>query len=302
MKTLNRKILYIATIFLAILYVFSFTKSCSSKDRRKLIKTALVNPKYKNSISEFELYKGNSKLTIKKTDNFWTIKSSQEILQKNNDIYQLPASDEKMKNFINTLTGIVNMYKISDDINKGSAFGLSDFESFHIKYHIKDGEAHELIFGKHDFSQTSRFFMTDKNTAVYETNLNFDSFLTTSIQSWAEPFIISQEVFGKIKPEDIVQQTPKITDLQKFLELRHGGFPSHYQSSDNPDTAIIMELGNKKRIVLNIFKTDSQQEYIVKVQYFSATREGSLSNDNAFYTSHYKISYWTYNKIKEITL
>ena len=43
----NSKILIGLTAFLTILYFLSFTKSCSSSDKREKVKTALVNQKYK---------------------------------------------------------------------------------------------------------------------------------------------------------------------------------------------------------------------------------------------------------------
>ena len=55
--------------------------------------------------------------------------------------------------------------------------------------------------------------------------------------------------------------------------------------------------GNKSKIILEIFSLSGEESsFVVKVRYFKPDA------DAAFYTSYSKISAWTYNKIKEITL
>ena len=46
-------ILILIAAFLTVLYALSFTKSCSSSDKREKVKTALVNLKYKDTINSF---------------------------------------------------------------------------------------------------------------------------------------------------------------------------------------------------------------------------------------------------------
>ena len=293
--TKNNKILIVLAVILAALYILSFTRSCTSKDSREKIKTSLVNQKYKDSITSFELQDATGSLTITNKGDFWTVGT-------------LSASNERMQSFINNLTTIRNLYKISDKINKNSTLGLTTGTEFHLKYFIQD-TSHELIFGNQDFSLSSRYMMTEKSTQVYEIDSSLDTYLTTSVQSWAEPFIISQIVFGKITPQDI-QRTSVInqnhltsmSDTQKLLDLRHGGIPgeeellSALQNSKTPDTTITLELGNKNEIELKIYPTKSENEYIVMTEYHKQ------KGDSPYYTSVSKISSWTYNKIKEITL
>lgn len=289
------KILIVLAVILAALYVLSFTRSCSSKDSREKIKTSLVNQKYKDSITSFELEDATGAIKITNRGSFWTVGT-------------LPASSERMQSFINNLTSIRNLYKISDKINKNNTLGLTTGTEFHLRYSTQDN-SHELIFGNQDFSLSSRYMMTEKNTQVYEIDSSLDTFLTTSIQSWAEPLIISQLVFGKITPDDIQRTTvlnqnhlSSISDLQKLLDLRHGGIPdeevlqSTLQNNQTPDTTITLELGNKNEIELKFFPTKSDNEFIVITEY--KRQKGGKS----YYTSVCKISSWTYNKIKEITL
>lgn len=289
------KILIVLAALLTALYILSFTRSCTSKDSREKIKTSLVNQKYKDSIVSFEFKDATGSLTITNKGDFWTVST-------------LPASNERMQSFINNLITVRNLYKISDKINKNSTLGLTTGTEFHLKYSTQD-TSHELIFGNQDFSLSSRYMMTEKSTQVYEIDSSLDTYLSTSVQNWAEPFIVSQLVFGKITPQDIQRTSvinqnhlTSISDTQKLLDLRHGGIPgeeellSALQNSKTPDTTITLELGNKNEIELKIYPTKSENEYIVITEYHKQ------KGDSPYYTSVSKISSWTYNKIKEITL
>ncbi len=297
----KNKILLIITALLAVLYILSFTQVFSSKDRREKLKTSLVNPKYKETISSFELSDAAGTLEIEKKGSFWTADS-------------IPVSSERIENLISDLTTIRNLYKISDKITKNSTFGLTNGTEFHLRYFTDTG-FHELVFGNQDFSLSSRYMMTEKSTQVYETDDSFDKYLTTSIQSWSEPYIISREVLGHINQKDIqtvniteaengrVIKYSKLSDTEKInslLELRHGGtagINSEKVLLADSLMTLIIELGNKKSIILEIYDENSPNEtsYIVKSEYKNEAGKTE-------YTGLCKISGWTYNKIKEITL
>jgi len=295
--TKNTKILIGLTAFLSLLYLMSFTKSCTSKDSRERVKTSLVNPKYKDSITSFELEDAAGSLTINYNGQFWTAGS-------------LPASPERIQNLLEDLTIIRNLYKISDKISQKSTFGLTNGTEFHLRYNTEDS-FHELIFGNQDFSLSSRYLMTEKNTQVYEIDNTLDKYLSTSLQSWAEPFIISQVVLGKITADDI-QRTQvinheenhisSVSDLQKLLDLRHGGYPNftpdelNEVTSEKPQITITLELGNKNEIEIQLYKSKNENDFIVLTEY------KSQKDTRPVFTSASKISSWTYNKIKENTL
>lgn len=295
--TKNTKILIGLAAFLSLLYLMSFTKSCTSKDSRERIKTSLVNPKYKDSITSFELEDATGSLTINYNGQFWTAGS-------------LPASPERIRNLLEDLTTIRNLYKISDKISQKSTFGLTNGTEFHLRYNTEDS-FHELIFGNQDFSLSSRYLMTEKNTQVYEIDNTLDKYLSTSMQSWAEPFIISQVVLGKITVNDIQRSQvinheenhiSSVSDLQKLLDLRHGGYPDftpdelNEVTSENPQITITLELGNKNEIEIQLYKSKNENDFIVLTEY------KSQKDTSPVFTSASKISSWTYNKIKENTL
>ena len=100
-------ILIATSIVLFFAYILSFT-NFSSTDKRKLVKTALVNNKYLDSINRFELSQGEQKITLSKEKagggDVWFI-----LAENNKKI--LPADKELINNFIGAklkITGTLN--------------------------------------------------------------------------------------------------------------------------------------------------------------------------------------------------
>lgn len=297
----NSKILIAVTAFLVIFYFLSFTKNCSSQDKREKIKTALVNQKYKDSINSIYLQDSTGFIELTKQNDFWVLSSGSQL--------SVPASSERINNLLDELTKVRNLYKISDKINKNSSLGLTNGTEFHIRYNYGNDSFRELIFGNQDFSLSSRYIMTGENTQVYEIDSSMDVYLTTSIQSWTEPYLVSREVLSAndiqnarvfIHEKGENKTSGTITDLNKYLELRHGGLPSEqeYETIQNqkPVVRIEIENGDKTGITQEIFSSENEGSYLVKTGYYKA------DSKTAFYTSYSKISTWTYNKIKETTL
>lgn len=275
------KILYILTAAFFILFMLSFTKSCSSTDKRETIKTALVNPKYENSITSIQLCNSQNCIFLTKQGNFWTV-------SENDNQNTVPASAQMVEKLIKDLITVRNMYKLSDKITNKNDFGLTDENSFVLKYNFQDG-FHTIVFGNQDFSQTNRYLMTDKNTQIYEVDSSFEKYLTTSLQNWSEPFIISQQILGKITADDVQN-----IDASKLLELRHGGL-SPLQNSDlqgrlSPLSKLTLELGNKNHINLDIYEL-TDETYSVVTKYYKSTSTYPI------YSSNMKISSWTYNQL-----
>lgn len=295
------KILFVVLALLLVLYILSFTKSCSSTDKRDIVKTALVNKKYGDKIDAFQLMKGNDVLLLSKTDDIWYVDSDKI------PGISIPADTNRIQKLTNDLINIQEMYKLSDNLTEKNSFGLTESDAFTLRYYFSDN-FNDIIFGNQDFALSSRYMMSGKSTVVYEIPNTFDKYLTTSVQSWTEPYIISQQVLGPIKAADI-QRTfvtfdgvTKQHDFDdKLLDLRHGGFPtaSKFSSTmfENPEMAIKLELGNKNTIKINIVHVEGgdEQEYNVAVEYIN-------SDTGNNYQSYSKISTWTYNKIKEIML
>lgn len=312
MLKIKNKYLYIIIVILIFLYVFSFIFQRS--DKRKSLKSTLINPSYVNEIEYFELFDGDKeKLIFQKNGNVWEIHKNYE-----NNIQKLPAESTIINDFFKTASGVVNMYKISDTFTKDNSFMILKPGYIQFKYTYKD-KIYEIYFGAQDFSLSSRYVMSGKSTNIYEISNFMDKYLTTSVQFWCDSSLISQNVFGKIQVSDIQKnyvifddKMHIFSDLQKLLDLRHGGFISNIQSNQdekNPENAyknnhqnkeyeskmtIFLELGNKNQITLNFFQLKENSFVSVESVYENSVGEKFVYNS--------QISLWTYNKIKEITL
>jgi len=291
-------ILWIIIIFLTLSFSLSFIKS-SSKDKRKPVKTALLNPKYKASLNSFILYDSSNAIEFSNNGAFWTINNP------TNPDNKLPADNQKVQNLIEKLTQVNNMYKISDSLSTKNDFGLQDSTSFHLIYYTNsDTNAYtDLIFGNHDFTQQYRYFMTGNNSSVYEINTDLDSYLTSNLSVWNEGLIISKNLIKnpdiqKIQISNFIENTSKTliagTDAfteysSKLLELRQGGIPE-----ENPQEDILLEIkinfGNLDEVILQIYSSIHEGEYLLKEKY-------NLYNSTEFlYIT--KISGWTYSKLQ----
>ena len=304
-KTKNKSdiILFSVAAVLLVFYIISFTKSCSSTDKREIVKTALVNKKYKDEINQFQLQSMGQLITLSKLDGRWYI------IPGDNTEISMPADETKINRFIDDLVTVQDLYKLGDNSSKNNSFGFSEPSAFNIRYYYgENGDFKDIIFGNQDFALSSRYMMSGKSTTVYEIGSTFDIYLTTNVQSWTEPYIISQQFLGNIKADDIQRclvtydgTTAAVNFDSKLLELRHGGFPTtryfSFEMFDNPLMEIKLELGNKNNIVLKICQSgkSDEQEYFIETEY-----RNESSNTN--YVSYSKISGWTYNKITEIML
>lgn len=295
-------ILTVAAFILFLIFLLSAINNGKS-DKRKKNSTALLNPKNTSKVYKIELINIEGKVVLEKQKDFWIIDSS-------DSDYKIPANSSYIFNFLNDLSHIVDLYKITEINSKNT----NDFFPVHqttcVKYFYNESDFTTLYFGSYDFSQSYRYFRTEKNTNVYEINTELDKYLQTSFQVWAEPNLISQNVSGKIKKEDIQRIVSVSKDLnlnkvltsttddfetKKFnlLELRHGGKTDIQNLDDEKvELKLTLELGNKSEIQMKFYDLSSPKEefYIVEEKY------------NQYDTYYYKISGWTYNKIKEIIL
>lgn len=277
-------ILFSITIALLVLYIISLFVNNFSKDTRKSVKTALINSKYEKSISEFTLKKGENFLYLRKVDNLWLVSNKQ-------DANYIPANSKLVQEFISDLIKVVKLYQISNTLPAQNKFGLTDDNTFAIMY----GQ-NELFFGAYNFSNTFRYLMTGKNTKVYEIDTSLDKYLSTSIQVWSDPYIIAKSI-KNLKPEDvqIIRGTTRNDyDVEKFLELRHGG-TAISANNGGEIQSLLFECGDTSEITVKIYKSFNENEYNVNVKY-------DLENPVQKIDFTVKISSWTYNKIKEIML
>lgn len=313
---------FVIVSILLLTYIASFFKST---DKRKAINTSLLNTKYLLLIKELDISQGDKAIQIVKKNGFWFL---------NELSGSIPVEEKRVDDFFKELSKPRTAYKIAGKA-KGiggtggaekqlDSYGLTDGSELVLRYYFDEpqgrnvepvrgsGNFYELIFGNHDFSGTSRFFMTGKSAAVYEIDSSLDKYLSTSPQIWYDPYIVSKTIQTKLSYKDIQRikvdfegktsilttKTESFSEkTSKLLDLRHGGL-LEYESIGSPQMTITLEKGDISQIIISIYKTEMDSEYNVEVEH-----SGAFASDKAgAITVRTKISLWTYNKIKEIML
>lgn len=312
---------YVIIFILLATYIASFFKTT---DKRKAINTTLLNTKYLPVINELDISQGGKAVQIVKKNGIWFLNDAAD---------SIPVEEKRVDDFLKELSKTRTAYKIAGKA-KGiggtggtgeaekqlDSYGLTDGSELVLRYYFDEpqgnatgsGNFYELIFGNHDFSGTSRFFMTGKAATVYEIDSSLDKYLSTSPQIWYDPYIVSKAIQKKLSYRDIQRikvdfegktsiLTTKTEDFaektSKLLDLRHGGL-IEYESSSSPQMTITLEKGDTSHIMLRIYQTAKDSEYNVEVEH-----SGGIGSEKAgSITVRSKISLWTYNKIKEIML
>lgn len=287
--------LILGCVLLVILYSFSFFKK-PTVDARKSLKTALVNPKYKTEIDKIVIKNDENSITLEKNNSFWEISSSE------NPFIKLPADSQKINSFLEKLTSIIDVYKIADKKNNEENYNL-DKNAYDFNFYVKNELSGRILFGKQDFSQTKRYVTSESNKKIFEMEDTMQNYLSVKINSWSEPFIISQQVLNSIKKDDIqriiVNNSEKYTKnsknwdeyVSKLLDLRQGGIISQEINFDLLEYQLKLELGNKNEITIFVYKTQNEQEFALKNVYFNS----STNTKSEYYSL---ISGWTFSKLK----
>lgn len=284
-------------LFLSVLYGISFLKN-PAKDTRKVTKTALINPKYESIISQIQISAENQLLVLQKNQEWW------EIVDFENPLVKLPADSVRVNKMLSELCKVISIYKVSSKENdqKNNNFGFNS-SGINISFSTSEKEISELCFGKSDFSQSKRFVKTSDSNTVYEMEDFISSYLTASLQSWSEPLIISQQILGTVKTEDVQRvvinnstvvknSSETSTYISKLLELRHGGInPDFFAKSENPVYSLKLELGNKNNIFIKVWETEQEGTYLLFIEYDDSVK-GSV------YSYFCNASAWTFSKLK----
>lgn len=287
---LNKTNLILWSLVIFSVFILLFSLIFSDKNTsRKGVKTALLNNKYKDSLNEISISDNKDCVELKKINDMWFV------INNNN---KLPADSVKTEKFIGELLTLRNIYKISTSKNLNQ-FGLNSESSCIITYKTNENET-KLYFGNHDFSQSFRFFKTEKNLNIYEIDTKLDVYLNSSVQNWTEPYLISKVINKDFSSDNVmrvfiqsdsgskVYSDSNSEYVQKLSELRHTGFITN--ESKNKTATVKIELGNKESLLIEIFSTEEDSEFNCYVSYYN-------SDNNLYLKTGQKISSWTYNKL-----
>ncbi|MCF0241188.1 MAG: DUF4340 domain-containing protein [Treponema sp.] len=274
------------------------------KQKKITVQSSLINKKYRNEINYFELSSGDTKLYFQKKENIWFCSSQN--MPKN----FIPCKNDKITGFLDELVKIRSMKKILYKNNNLSVFGLSNENAFIIRYSTNGDTFFEILLGDKDFSGTSRYLMSGKNLTVYETKSDFDSFIYTGLEHWADPYLLSRNFGNKLSKENIqtvvfseANNNPKIRSnnsesslyFYDVYEMRHGGCINVNSSDLNKLSEFIFEVGDTSSYLLEVYEIpQNENSLLVKISYDS----GDI--DKKAFSYEVKISKWTYNKLKNI--
>lgn len=279
---------------LVLIYIFSFFNK-PQFESRKAVKTALLNPKYVEEITQIQIDNKDNQLIIMQNSNgLW------EIVDFENPLLRLPADSNKINNFLFSLSKVIPVYKLSSKDNQTDNYGLKDSSVYNFAFISGDQIISNLRFGKNDFTGMNRYVSGIDSSVIYETEDFMSSYLSVNVQNWSEPYIISRQIFGQVKPEDIQRvisngriYTSKDSHyaeyVAKLVELRQGGVVTVSELQENIVYSLRLELGNKNEITINVFNGQIESEFILQVIY----------DDHSTNVEYYSvISSWTLSRLK----
>ncbi len=310
-------ILYTFTAFLILFFILSISLfSSSAKGKKHIQKIELLHQADISNIDIITIQNGNQNIILSKSDNSWLLINPQ------NDKNKIPADTDKLSQFFVMLCSTHDLIKAGKaDIrelkeNSLNSYGFDQNNGTTITLYKNSSPYQQLYFGSLNFSQSQRYFTTNELNSVFLAGPEFENFLSTSVQSWVDPYIISEQLrnsvftmgevqtvtfYDYINKKNYKLENSKDQDkekINKLLELRHGGFAQIKQDLDslNKEAGLSFEMGDKSNIYMELYLHPAEEnEYIVNVTFNSERLSKSFS-----YTS--QISLWTYNKIKEMML
>ena len=270
-----------------LLYLTVFSKTGEKKRHQKEIQ--LLHEADISNIDGIIIQGNNEGIILERTNDMWLLTDM------SHPGSSIPADTQRLaKLFVNLVSKHTMTKAGKKDSEIINTYGLDETNGTVISI-FKDGtEYQRLYFGNTDFSQSRRYFTTLELNSVFLFDSSFENYLTTNVQSWSDPYIISQQL-----KDEVFQMGEPQTDCTKLFELRHGGIAESTLQTLEPELFFTIQMGDKSTISLEISEivtdSDSATEYAVTTTFDSPRLSKTFS-----YTT--KISLWTYNKIKEIML
>ena len=283
-------------IFILLIIPFSRKTKNSSK------KSALLNPKYKNSVEKIELNfpsaseEFSKNFTFYKKGNFWfgempvknSVSSEFQITQNNDsDKIYFPLDNQTVNNMLEKFTLIVNMYKKSDSLADFSAFNLLENESICILFYDSNNEIlSQIYFGKEDDFTSRIAFRIPNQNEVWETDNSFSVYINSQLSFWTDPFL---------EPQCITRYSRKEAESS----LRHGKILENFLPDDFVSSeSLKKDFGNGNEILYEIFKSNS--EIFVKAKFIPGSINSQIEKNALQKVNYiYSISEWTYEKFLE---
>ncbi len=273
------------------LAVFSGTKGIPGKE------TAILNPKYQESLSEFLLKAGSAdtaEISLFKKDGIWQGSAAVDGIT-----VVFPLNGKRMTEFINTLDSIRKVYHISDNVSLYKDYNL-DGGAFFIE--ARDSAKSillELFLGKLNYSGAKIAFRTGKSTAVYETESDLAPYCHTEPESWADMLLLPAYTASVDESEVLACMVDGVpvfqdnrTELESFIHKvaasRGSAVKPPFAQSVNASDFVHILLIETPQKLLRLFFLQNADSGTYSVQ---SEINGKLSGYSL------EISAWTFNNL-----
>lgn len=285
------------------------------------VKSALLNPKYVDSVNEVSLsFPDGCTLTFSKGVN----REGNEIWSaKTDDGTSFTANSTMISQLIGHASETCSMAEISDSFTAWASLGLADDNAVNIAFsnNSVDGSRttfSSLFFGYENADATMIYVRNDRKSTSWRIQDNYSSYLTDSLSFWADQRILpigslsetdDTRTMIKIETADAIKTLKNdVSNGESFdetvhllLSLRSSGLLSLSEMEQMaPQAHPVMTVtlsddsGNANSVSYGF--TIYEAEYEDGVEYF-ARNSGILSTGDASYVL--QISSWTFSRILE---
>lgn len=274
LRRIDRFLIITASISF-ILFCVSFTAGRRTSPRP--VQSALLNPSVREKISLVLIQEKDKQLVLKSSEGRWFCES---------DGITTSANPELVNIFLDRLSKIRKMYKISDRKEAMAELGLAgDDSKTVVLVDSAQKTAARLSFGQED-SLTSRIAVATLGGKVsYETENDVSPYLYADINFWTEP-----EIFFAIKNPSNLSLSE--SDLHTLLSLRHGKILSRAELPLNAEktrsAVLIGQYNFSQRVNFYRCLNNGTEEYFYTQDFYPNTLDA-----NALY----EISGWTYQRL-----
>jgi hypothetical protein len=285
-----------AAALLIVMYAVSFIPAVKRRNAEKSVLSALMNKKYEGSVHEIQIAEGENSIRLYNQNNsaIWEGSIRESIF---------PVDNSVISRFIQHLTNTRNLYKISDRQTEWPLLGVDKDNATTILYKNDMNVSTKLYFGGQNFLKTRRYLRIDNKLSIYEIDSDIDAYLTPTSSVWMDPYIVPQNVNGKITQSDIQRIkagskyfSSKYTDFGKkcadLLELRHGDLYEGVQ--DIPVYSIAIEDGDGFTTTIHAYGNGDEGKIL------SYSFSNTITGHPYDYKYSVLVSNWTFNKMTEL--
>ncbi|AEE16721.1 DUF4340 domain-containing protein [Treponema brennaborense] len=185
---------------LALLYAASFFAGTGTKSRPRAVRSALLNPKYADTVAGVTISRAGQTAAVSKREGDVWIGTADGIA--------FPVESKTVAELLETVKKIRNMYIISDDYTdktgRSDPFQLAEHSAYRLDFTLADGSVRpSLYFGANDYTGRRIYCRTSQSDTVYETEDDLFPRLKTDAKSWADMRLIPQSLTGALEPSAV---------------------------------------------------------------------------------------------------